>query len=226
MSTHGQDPKAPVESYAAIIFDMDSTVVDSLPAIRRTWTDFAIRYGITEEQLMSCFGHSTGEIIDRLIAEPEREAARTWMHAKEISDQEGVVALPGAHELLTTVGERGAIATSATREMALARLEAAGLPIPQVLVTASDVERAKPDPQIFLRAAELLAVAPHNCLVAEDSPAGLQAGRAGGMHTVAVTTTHTPDQVRDLSDVIVTDLSQVRVHRGDGQLHVHYAERL
>ncbi|QGF23508.1 HAD-IA family hydrolase [Raineyella fluvialis] len=197
------------QAFDGVIFDMDSTLVDSLPAIVRVWTRFAERYRLTAEDLSGLFGLSSGAIVDLLVPAERRAEALAWITEHELSDQEGVVALPGAAHALAAAGERAAVATSATRPMAYARLAAAGLPQPAVLVTASDVVRAKPDPQIFLAAAAGLGVDPARCLVAEDAPNGLRAARAAGMATVAVTTTHTAEQLAPLADVVVPDLSHV-----------------
>jgi len=196
-------------TFQAVIFDMDSTLVDSLPAIIRVWTRFAYRYGLTEQQLMGMFGRSTESVVTELVL-PDRQAeAMAWITEHELVDQEGVVALPGAVRALEQVGPRSAIATSATRPMAYARLGAAGLPVPEVVVTANDVQWAKPDPQIFLRAAERLGVDPRGCLVVEDAPNGLRAARAAGMAKVAVTTTHTADELVGLADLVVPDLAHL-----------------
>lgn len=196
-------------TFQAVIFDMDSTLVESLPAIVRVWTRFALRYGVTEEQLRNSHGRSTAEVVAALVVPERRDEALVWVEEQELADQDGVVALPGAATALRTVGHRAAIATSATRAMAWARLEAAGLLAPAVLMTASDVRRAKPDPEIFLRAAERLGADPRSCLVAEDAPNGLRAARAAGMATVAVTTTHRADELVGLADVVVPDLGHV-----------------
>lgn len=195
--------------FQAVIFDMDSTLVESLPAIVRVWTRFALRYGLTEEQLRRSHGRSTAEVVADLVAPGRRDEALAWVVEQELADQDGVVALPGADMALRAVGRRAAIATSATRDMARARLEAAGLVAPAVVMTASDVQRAKPDPEIFLRAAERLGADPGACLVAEDAPNGLRAARAAGMATVAVTTTHRSDELAGLADVVVPDLGHV-----------------
>ncbi|SDB80507.1 sugar-phosphatase [Raineyella antarctica] len=207
-------------TYDAVIFDMDSTLVDSLPAIVRVWTRFAMRYGLTEEQLQGMFGRSTRSVVTQLVGTDRRDDALAWIAEHELADQEGVVALPGAAAALRAVGSRGAVATSATRDMAAARLAAAGLPAPAVLVTASDVERAKPDPEIFLRAADRLGADPLRCLVAEDAPNGLLAARAAGMATVAVATTHTTAELAPLADVVVPDLGHLSWRPADGGVRV------
>lgn len=195
--------------FAAVIFDMDSTLVESLPAIVRVWTRFAMRYGVTEEQLRASHGRSSAEVVADLVGPDRRAEALAWIVEQELADQAGVVALPGADTALRSVGPRAAIATSATRAMAQARLAAAGLAAPAVLLTASDVRRAKPDPEIFLRAAEQLGAEPRDCLVAEDAPNGLRAARTAGMATVAVTTTHPARELDGLADVVVPHLGHL-----------------
>src|SRR5690606_8084119 len=117
---------------------------------------------------------------------------------------------PGAAQALEAVGERAAMVTSATRELARLRLTAAGLRPPAVLLTAEDFTRGKPDPQPYLLGAERLGVDPVRCLVVEDAPAGLRSGRAAGAATLAVTTTSSADELAPLADHVVTDLSAVQ----------------
>jgi sugar-phosphatase len=116
------------------------------------------------------------------------EADTAFVREAEIADVAGVVAFPGAAEVLAL--PRAAIVTSCERPLALARLRAAGLPVPKVLVTADEVARGKPAPDAYLLAAERLGVDPEACVVLEDAPAGITAGRAAGMPVWAVATTH------------------------------------
>jgi sugar-phosphatase len=104
-----------------------------------------------------------------------------------------------------------AVATSGPRASAFARLRRAGLPLPGVLVAAEDVRRGKPDPEVYLGAAERLGVVPSRCLVIEDAPAGLEAARAAGMTTLGLTTTHAPAELT--STVLAPDLTRVHLGR-------------
>src|SRR5262249_31738387 len=105
--------------------------------------------------------------------------------------------LPGACELVESVpADQFAIVTSGSRQLAIARLRAAGLPVPEVLVTAEQVDDGKPDPAGYLRAAELLGVDPAHSLVLEDAPAGVEAALAAGMTVIAVTTTNDESELR------------------------------
>lgn len=200
-------------TFAAVLFDMDGTLIDSTPSVVRSWLRLAEENGISVTDLQAAAGHGrpARDIVADLFAEPGRPAALARITALEIADVEGVVALPGATEALLGSGLTGAIVTSCAAGLALARQRAAGIPVPRVVVTADDVRRGKPDPEPFLLAAELLGVDPVSCLVVEDAPAGLAAGRAAGMTTLAVTTTHTADQLD--ADHVVADLSAVGMSR-------------
>ncbi len=202
-------PDMRTATFAAGIFDLDSTLVDSWPAVERCWTDFAFRYGLTPKDFAGSHGRSTAELVAHLVAPERQDEALAWITARELADQDGVVALPGSADALTALADHAAVATSAAGPLARARLEAAGLPVPDVVVTADDVPRAKPDPAIFLLAAQRLGADPADALVAEDSPNGLVAARRGGMATVAVTTTHRAEELTGLADVVVPDLGHL-----------------
>jgi sugar-phosphatase len=124
---------------------------------------------------------------------------------REATDTDGVVALPGARAVLATDGAK-AIVTSGIRRLALARLQAARLTPPDVLITADIVRQGKPSPEPYLLAAARLGVQPADCIVFEDAPAGVQAGKAAGMRVVALTTTVPPSELAS-ADQIVPDLA-------------------
>ncbi len=129
---------------------------------------------------------------------------------RETRELDGIVAIPGAPELLRSVaGVPHALVTSATPALARARMHAAGLPMPDVVVTADDVAGGKPDPEGFLTAAARLGVPSDKCLVFEDSAAGIAAARTGGMRVVGVgaaSAAFGPDRV-------IADLTGVSVAR-------------
>jgi mannitol-1-/sugar-/sorbitol-6-phosphatase len=121
----------------------------------------------------------------------------------EIDDKEGVTALPGAAELVAHLpSDRFAIVTSATRPLAVARLGYAGIPVPRHMVTADDVIQGKPSPEPFLKGAALLGFAPADCLVFEDSPAGIASARSAGMKAIALQTTYSADQLQAANGII------------------------
>lgn len=193
----------------ALLFDNDGTLVSSLESVRRCWTRWAREYGITAEQFerVALHGRPAVEIAaDLLPADVVAEAvARIELLEVEDVPNGGAELLPGTKDFLDSLpADRWAVVTSATRRLAEARLDAAGI-LPKTLIAADDITRGKPDPEPYLLAATRLGVDPARCVVFEDAPAGLQAGRAAGMTTVALATTH---QAHELdADLVVSDLS-------------------
>ena len=181
-----------------MLSDLDGVLVDSGAAIERTWRTFAERHGLdTASVLAESHGRRSVDLI-RLVA-PDLDAAAeaAAIEREEIESVEGLLPLPGARELVSSVpADRFAVVTSGSRALAVARLRAAGLPVPEVLVTAEQVEAGKPDPAGYLRAAALLGVDPSECLVLEDAPAGVAAGLAAGMTVIAVLTTNDESALR------------------------------
>lgn len=207
MSPHLLDLGALPDTFDAVIFDNDGTLIDSTPAVDRSWARWADEHDIPRACLQGFHGVPAASIATQLLGEQDLDAAVARIHELEMADLDDVTALPGAAEALRVLGQRCAIATSATKVLALARLRAAGLTIPGVLVTADDVRRGKPDPEPFLLAARLLGVDPVRCLVVEDAPSGIAAARAAGCASIAVGTT-TP--AADLpADVVISTLADV-----------------
>ncbi|MFI9337634.1 MULTISPECIES: HAD family hydrolase [Actinomycetes] len=193
----------------ALLFDNDGTLVSSLASVNRCWTRWAVEYGLTAEDFarIELHGRPAAEIAaDLLPAEivPQAVARIEDLEVEDVADG-GVSLLPGTKEFLTGLpAERWAVVTSATRRLAEARLGAAGI-LPKTLVAADDITRGKPDPEPYLLAARMLGVDPADCVVFEDAPAGLQAGRAAGMTTVALATTHRAEELT--ADLVVSNLS-------------------
>jgi len=191
----------------AVLADMDGVLVDSGAAIARAWRRFAARHHLDPEVVLAAtHGRPTIDVI-RTVApclDAEREAAA--VEREQIEDVDGVQALPGARELVESApAGRFAVVTSASRRLAEARLRAAGLPIPDVLVTADEVEHGKPHPASYLHAARILGVPPAHSVVLEDAPAGVDAGVAAGMTVIAVLTTN-PESALGRAHDRVTDL--------------------
>ncbi|MFI8305820.1 HAD family hydrolase [Streptomyces sp. NPDC085927] len=197
----------------ALLFDNDGTLVSSLESVQRCWTRWAVEYGITAEEFgrIELHGRPAVEIAADLLPAhvvPEAVARIEDLEVEDVPNG-GAIPLPGTLDLLGVLpAERWAVVTSATRRLAEARLAAAGI-LPKTLVAADDITRGKPDPEPYLLAARALGVDPAHCVVFEDAPAGLQAGRAAGMTTVALATTH---QAHELTaDLVVGDLSALSV---------------
>ncbi|MEU7134865.1 HAD-IA family hydrolase [Streptomyces sp. NPDC046261] len=207
----------------ALLFDSDETLVSSLRSVVRAWTRWAQSYGLTPADVarVEVHGRPAAAIVAELLPAEQVAEALARLEEAEIADAAagGVVPVPGAVELLASLpADRWAVVTSANRRVAGARLGQAGIH-PKFLVTVDDITHHKPHPEPFLLAAEQLGVDPARCVVVEDAPAGLAAGRAAGMTTIALTTTHRAQELE--ADVTVADLTglSVRVTEG-GQLEV------
>ncbi|WUU85054.1 HAD family hydrolase [Streptomyces cellulosae] len=193
----------------ALLFDNDGTLVSSLDSVNRCWTRWAVEYGLTAEDFarIELHGRPAAEIAADLLPAhvvPQAVARIEDLEVEDVADG-GVSLLPGTKDFLSGLpAERWAVVTSATRRLAEARLGAVGI-LPKTLVAADDITRGKPDPEPYLLAARLLGVDPADCVVFEDAPAGLQAGRAAGMTTVALATTHGAEELT--ADLVVKDLS-------------------
>lgn len=205
--------------FGAVIFDLDGTLVDSIPAMIRSWTTWATEYGVTAEQLQGFHGVPAAGVIATLLSPDQVAPALQRISELEETDVDGVIPLPGAREALSAlVGGHAAIATSCHRRLAEARIGAAGLTPPEVLVTVDDVEHGKPEPDPFLLAAERLGVPPEDCLVVEDAAKGIQAARAAGCAVLAVLVTTPAAELA--ADATVPDLSAVRFVPGPGGIRV------
>ena len=195
----------------AILFDMDGVLIDSAPAVARVWRKWALKYGLDPDLVVEqAHGRRSVETIRAVAPHMDAERENVKVEQMEIDDKEGVTALPGAAHLLSILpSERFAIVTSATRPLALARLGYAGIQVPRHVVTADDVTQGKPSPEPFLKGAALLGVAPADCLVFEDTPAGIAAARAAGMQVVALRTTY-PVRELQAANTIVASLAEVK----------------
>lgn len=183
----------PGRRFAAILFDMDGTLTDSIAAANRVWRRWSLSHGLDPEKILPIIhGVRAGDTIRRLnVPGMDVEKETEVVKQAEIDDVEGVVAIKGAPAFVKALPpDRWAVVTSAPRDLALRRFAAAGLPVPGVLVSAEDVIRGKPAPDGFLLAARLLDVTADKCLVFEDTAAGVAAAEAAGAAVVVVNATH------------------------------------
>jgi sugar-phosphatase len=185
-------PQTLLSHARALLVDLDGTLIRSEAAVNRVWSAFAVAHGLDPDAVTKVAqGRPSRETIGALLHDPpDLDAIAARFDADEVADVAGVVAFPGALDLLTSGDRPVAIVTSCTTALARARLRAAGLPEPAVLVTADDITRGKPDPEPFLLGARRLGVDPADCVVLEDAPAGIAAGRAAGARVIALRTTH------------------------------------
>ncbi|WP_369246285.1 HAD-IA family hydrolase [Streptomyces sp. R41] len=207
----------------ALLLDMDGTLVNSDAVVERCWRRWADRHGLDGDEVMKVV-HGRQGYASMAVLLPDRPMEQNYadnarMLAEETADMDGVVAIPGAPEFLASLaGVPHALVTSADVALSGARMAAAGLGLPDVRVTAESVGASKPDPEGFLKGAAELGVAPEECVVFEDSGAGIAAGRAAGMRVVGVG----PRAGFHRPDVLVRHLTQVRVESaGGGLIRLH-----
>jgi sugar-phosphatase len=197
-----------------VLFDLDGVLVDSTPAVARVWAGWAREHGFDPDEVVrQGHGRPSLSTIRELLPNGDHAAEDRETERREIADVDGVIALPGAMELLEKLPpERWTIVTSCTRPLAHVRIAAAGLPMPKRLVTSTDVRNGKPDPEPYLTGARILGVDPSNCVVIEDAPAGIRAGKAAGARVLALRTTATDAELRQAgADWIVDDCADLSV---------------
>jgi mannitol-1-/sugar-/sorbitol-6-phosphatase len=175
----------------ALLFDMDGVLIDSTPAVTRVWTQWAIEHGFDPQAVVAvAHGRPSLSTVREYLPHADSDRENREVERREMEDLDGLVLLPGARELLVALPpHRWTIVTSSTRKLAEVRLRAAGLPIPNRLVTASDIVHGKPHPEPYSVAAKLLGFPPADCVVIEDVPAGVRSGKAAGARVIGLLTT-------------------------------------
>jgi mannitol-1-/sugar-/sorbitol-6-phosphatase len=199
-----------VRRISAVLFDLDGVLVESRDATERVWLEWAARNGIEEAELRAAMhGVRSIEVVRALRPELDDAVEAAAIEEAQARDVTGLRAIPGAADALRALREdRVAVVTSATRPLAAARLAAVGIEPPAVIVHAEDVTNGKPDPEGYLTAARRLGADPGEALVVEDSPPGIEAGRAAGAATVAVASTH--DRAALIAaDVVIDTLEEL-----------------
>lgn len=209
----------------AVLFDLDGVLVDSTRCIERHWREWASRHGRDPNEILRiAHGRRTVETLQMIAPELDIAAEVAALAASEAVDMDGVDVITGASELLHALPPRSwTVVTSGTREVARARLQHCELPVPGSLITADDVVRGKPSPEGYLTAARALHCEPEECVVVEDSPAGIEAAHAAGMRIIATASTHAPTDLRS-ADVVVRSVSDIDVRREDGRFELLISE--
>jgi mannitol-1-/sugar-/sorbitol-6-phosphatase len=197
----------------AVLFDMDGTLVDSRALVERMWLRWAERRGVSAEAILAvAHGRRTLETMQLVapqFATAEEAAQLDTEEEAEAREHGGETAVAGAASLLQALPiARWAIVTSADAEIARRRVAGVGLPVPRLLIGAADVQVGKPDPEGYRQAARALGFEPARCVVVEDTPAGVQAGRAAGARVVGMLTTYA---TLDDCDALVLDLRSIQV---------------
>jgi sugar-phosphatase len=202
-----------------VLFDLDGVLVDSTPAVARVWTIWAHKHGFDpEETVRKAHGRPSLATIRELLPNADHVAENAEVERMEIEDVSDVIPLPGTVELLAALPpDTWTVVTSCTRALALVRLRVAGLPVPEKIITSTDIVNGKPHPEPYLKGAQLLGVAAMDCVVFEDAPAGIRSGKAAHARVVAFQTTERDELLRQAgADWIVKNASSVQVGRSDG----------
>jgi len=199
----------------AALFDMDGTLVDSTAVVEAIWRDFCRENGVGEAVLVPwSHGRRTPDTVRHFLPDASDADVRTIvedLETRERGTMTGIIEIPGAQALLESLELPWAVVTSAPRELAVRRMAEAGLPAAPVLVPADEIERGKPHPDGYLRAAELLGVEARDCVAFEDADPGVRSALGSGARVVVV-----GDLVSLLTEGLdrVPDLTGVTLHQG------------
>jgi sugar-phosphatase len=207
---------------SGLLFDMDGVLVSSIGSVLRSWRRWAKHYGLNPEKIVIPHGVRAIDIMTQLKPDIDKVEGLKLIEDIEISDTADLEVLAGVRTLLESLPvHRWAIVTSATRRLLLGRLKAAGLPVPDRIISGDQVKRGKPDPEPYCRGAKLLGVQPEDCLVFEDAPSGVRAGVAAGCSVLGVLGTHNAEELREAgAKWIVNSLTKVRTETRDGRIAV------
>ena len=196
---------------SAIVFDLDGVLADSTGAVERAWRRWAVQQRLAAEPLLAVVhGRPSRDVIREFAPELDADEQAELVDRWEVEDAQSIAPLPGALECVE-IARRGAwaVVTSGGHELATGRLRLIGAPIPEILVTADDVANGKPHPEPYELASRRLGIAPADCLVVEDTPAGIDAARAAGMRVLGVSTTHPREALRG-ADLVLGSMEEVR----------------
>jgi haloacid dehalogenase superfamily, subfamily IA, variant 3 with third motif having DD or ED/haloacid dehalogenase superfamily, subfamily IA, variant 1 with third motif having Dx(3-4)D or Dx(3-4)E len=207
----------------AILFDLDGTLIDSAFRIQRLWADWGKRHGIPARSILEVMHGRRADETIRLVAPhlPLQDEVYA-LETDEVSDMDGVNPYSSAKDLLSKLSLRQwAIVTSGSLRVASARVRHVGLPTPEVFITADDVRIGKPAPDGYLLAANRLHVHPAECVVIEDAPAGIQAGKAAGMKVIGVASSRLPEELSQ-ADVVVHQLADMDLHTTSSGIGIYF----
>jgi sugar-phosphatase len=208
-----------------ILFDMDGILISSLGSVERTWSTWALARGIDPAfAIHEAHGCPAIETVRKLRPDLDDKAELKWLEDMEVADGDGIEVLPGVATLLASLpASRWTVVTSATEKLARVRLETAGIAIPERIIAADMVVRGKPNPEPYLRGAEILGLPPADCVVFEDSASGTKAGRAAGCTVIGTTFSHSIAEL-GAAHHLVTDLTGVVVEAvpGDEEIALYF----
>lgn len=197
-----------------VLFDLDGTLIDSTPAIARSWSAVLNEIGISLDVLPTLHGKPSRESLRRLLPESNDNEISHWakkIEDLEVEDTDGIILLPGALELFEYLDSKSIewfIVTSCTRDLGTSRAKSVGLTLPQKSVFFDDVVKGKPDPDPYLLGLERLGLLAAEALVLEDAPAGIKSGKAAGISVVAMVTTHERESLHE-ADFVANSLFEI-----------------
>jgi mannitol-1-/sugar-/sorbitol-6-phosphatase len=198
----------------AVLFDLDGVLIDSTRAVARVWHRWAVEHGFDPEEVIArAHGRPSLATVREYLSDADHVAENREVERREMEDIEGVVLLPGSARLLSELPpDRWTIVTSCTRPLAETRLRAAGLPIPERMVTSNDIKNGKPHPEPYQKGASVLGYSAGDCVVVEDVPAGIRAGKATGATVIAFRTTlRDPELLAAGADWLLNNCSDISV---------------
>jgi len=208
---------------AGLLFDNDGVIVSSIASVNRCWRRWAEHYGVPNaDEFEIEHGTRAVDIMVKLVPGIDVAEGLRLIEDMELEDVADLEVLPGVHSLLESLPpERWAIVSSATWRLLVGRLKAAQLPVPERIVSGDRVVNGKPHPEPYLRGAEMIQARPSDCIVIEDAPSGVGAGKAAGCRVLGVLGTHSEAELREAGvDWVVRSLEDVHVVPGGMGLRV------
>ncbi len=205
----------------AVLFDLDGVLIDSTRAVARVWHRWAVEHGFDPEEVIArAHGRPSLTTVREYLAGADHGAENREVERREMEDLAGVVLLPGSARLLSELPpDRWTIVTSCTRPLAETRLRAAGLPIPERMVTSNDIKNGKPHPEPYLKGASVLGFSAGDCVVVEDVPSGIRAGKSADAAVIAFRTTVKDDELKAAgADWVLNNCGDISVAKKDPEL--------
>jgi sugar-phosphatase len=186
--------------------------VDSTECVERTWRNWAVQHRLNPESVIAAaHGRRAIETVQLVAPELSADAELAALAASEATTSEGVYEITGARELLELLpAESWGVVTSGIRAVAEFRLRYTRLPVPSVMICADEIARGKPDPEGYLSAAERLGYSGADCIVIEDTPAGIESAHRAGMRVIAIASTYGLQNLRE-ADAVVERLADLSV---------------
>jgi len=206
-----------------ILFDMDGVLISSIGSVERSWETWSAARGIDPAHAIRlAHGRRAIETVRLLRPDLNDQEELEWLERMEMDDNHGVQMLHGVRVILDALPENSwTVVTSATERLARNRLAHGGVRVPARIVSADNVTKGKPHPEPYRKGAEILGLAPSDCLVIEDSASGATSGHAAGCPVLATLFSHAHESLAD-ADWVVRSLEEVRVHVDAGRITISF----